>query len=213
MLFMKKTYVINGPGKSGKDTFIKMCRLFLRESEIKVYSFTSIFPTKKWLVDNNVWDGQSEKTEEIRRKMVQKKIEMTENGDQPNHYLIQKIAQIQSSAIVFTHIREAENIEKFMTMFEDEFQHGAESMHFMRQSLLKNQMSTGVDLLEETMRFENYDFEINIEKDGLELMKDIASDFLSLVLDEGELTDFGLAMLGQSEFHKEFDDQMQAGIV
>jgi hypothetical protein len=208
---LKKTFVINGPGRSGKDTFIKIVRLFLRNSGFQVWSFSSIFPVKLKLIESGIWDGISEKTTQARKSMAELKKEMTENGDIPNSYLIESIQNLTDHTITFVHIREAENIRQFLEKHKSQLGYDARTIHYMRDDGTLEEFHSGVDLIDETRKFENYDFDIINSVHGLDKMKPLVSDFLKEI--GLECSVFDIKLLDDEKLHKEFNDEQKAGIL
>lgn len=108
---MKKLgIVINGRGGVGKDT--------LCDFAAKVYktvNVSSVTPIKKIAAENG-WKG--EKTPEARRFLAELKRVFTEYSDLPNKYSISeycKFLKDPEKQIFFVHIREGEEIKKFVS--------------------------------------------------------------------------------------------------
>ena len=108
---MKKLgIVINGRGGAGKDT--------LCDFVAKIYNtvnVSSITPIKK-IASENGWKG--EKTPEARRFLAELKRIFTEYNDLPNRYSLseyERFLQDPDKQIFFVHIREGEQISRFIT--------------------------------------------------------------------------------------------------
>lgn len=105
---MKKIVVINGKGSSGKDTFVSICEVL---AKWPVYNFTSIAIIKK-AAEILGWDGSKEFKD---RKFLSdlKQLSIWYN-DRPNEYLLYSIDKTEDNSINFVHIREWEEIQKFI---------------------------------------------------------------------------------------------------
>ena len=107
---MKKLgIVINGRGGVGKDTLCDFAAKVYRTVNV-----SSVDPIKKIATENG-WQG--EKTPEARRFLAELKRVFTEYNDLPNKYCISeycKFLQDPDKQIFFVHIREGEQIDKFM---------------------------------------------------------------------------------------------------
>ncbi len=104
----KITIVINGVGGSGKDTLCDMA------SEVfKVRNRSSITPIKD-IAKLCGWQG--EKTDKARKFLSDMKKVLTEYNEYPLSYLLQEQDEFISGEeeIMFVHIREPEEISKFV---------------------------------------------------------------------------------------------------
>ena len=104
----KVTVVINGVGGCGKDTLIEMLK-----DKIKFHNISSITPIKE-IAYNCGWDG--EKTEKARKFLSDMKKLLTDFNEYPKQYILKEQEKFLSSEneILFVHIREPEEIEKFV---------------------------------------------------------------------------------------------------
>jgi len=109
--FIKKiAFVINGKGGSGKDT---VCDLLGKH--YNVHNISSITPIKEIAKTYGGWDGG--KTEKDRKFLSDLKKLFTEYNDLPNHYCVSEFKKFMASPneeVFFAHIREPENIDKFI---------------------------------------------------------------------------------------------------
>ncbi len=103
----KIVIVVNGSGGVGKDT---LCSFAGEEYAAK--SVSSIDPIKK-LAAKCGWDG--EKNDKSRRFLAELKRVCAEYNDLPTKYLMEKYKEFINSelCILFVHIREKNEIEKF----------------------------------------------------------------------------------------------------
>ena len=106
---MKKTViVINGAGGVGKDTLCEFA-----EKHYKVMNISSITPIKE-IAAMCGWSG--EKTDKARKFLSDLKALSIEYNDFPTVWATEKYKEFLSSdfEIMFVHIREAQEIEKFV---------------------------------------------------------------------------------------------------
>lgn len=106
---MKKTvFVINGSGGVGKDTLCEMA-----SKRFKVFNVSSITPIKEIALSCG-WNG--EKTDKARKFLSDLKSLTVEFNDFPTEWIYRKYLDFLSSDddIMFVHIREGAEIEKFV---------------------------------------------------------------------------------------------------
>lgn len=104
---MQKTViVINGQGKSGKDT---ICKITARRYKVK--NVSAIDPIKK-LASLVGWQG--EKDDKSRKMLADLKQILIAYNDYPFKYVMQNVAEFLAGdeQIMFVHIREGEEIQK-----------------------------------------------------------------------------------------------------
>ena len=108
----KKVIVINGSGGVGKDTLCDMAAL-----RYKVKNVSSITPIKE-LAKSCGWQG--EKTDKARKFLSDLKRLTTEYNDFPTNWIYKEYVDFLSSdeQIMFVHIREGSEIEKFVKKTE-----------------------------------------------------------------------------------------------
>ncbi|MBQ7377203.1 MAG: hypothetical protein IJW71_02640 [Clostridia bacterium] len=107
---MEKTVlVINGGGGVGKDT---LCNMAARH--FKVRNISSITPIKK-LARIAGWNG--EKTDAARKFLADLKALTVAFNDYPTNWIVEEFKRFQSGRdeILFVHIREPEEIAKFVS--------------------------------------------------------------------------------------------------
>lgn len=104
---IKLVVVINGNGGVGKDTLCDFAGKYY-----KVKSISAIDPIKK-IAGENGWNG--EKDAKSRKFLADLKQTFIAYNDLPNKYLGQEYEKFQRSdeQILFVHIREGEEIQKF----------------------------------------------------------------------------------------------------
>ena len=109
--FIKKiAFVINGKGGSGKDT---ICDILGKHFE--VHNISTITPIKEIASKYGGWDGG--KSDKDRKFLSDLKQIFTDYNDLPNNYAVNEYKKFMSNPIeevFFVHIREPENIEKFV---------------------------------------------------------------------------------------------------
>ncbi len=207
---MKKIIIINGPATSGKGTFIKTTRLFMQQHSIPVYSFSSIFPSKMRLIQEGLWDGKSEKTKEARDLMIAYKKQSILEGDQPTKYLIQKIKETSEEGLIFVHIREAEEIEKFIKVTKEELGILPLTMHLDRTT--KDKYDTSAE--NGTREYKNYTYDIHVDVYGLDYLSgSIVKPFLEHLYPDLAFELVETNNIATVELHREFEDELGAGII
>ena len=112
---MKKTvFVINGSGGVGKDTLCEMA-----SKRFKVYNVSSITPIKEIALSCG-WDG--EKTDKARKFLSDLKLLTTEFNDFPTEWIYKRYLEFLDGEyeLMFVHIREGAEIEKFVRKTDGE---------------------------------------------------------------------------------------------
>lgn len=109
----KIVIIINGRGGVGKDT---LCELAARRYPVTVVS--SITPIKE-IAARCGWNG--EKDDRSRRFLYELKRLLVEFNDYPCQYLMEQYRKFLSGEeqILFVHIREREEIDKFRVLIKD----------------------------------------------------------------------------------------------
>ena len=110
----KKLLIINGAGGVGKDT---LCDLGAKH--FKVYNTSTIIPIKE-IATQCGWDGS--KDNKSRRFLSDLKKLCVEYNDYPTMWALERYREFLSSdnEIMFLHIREPEEIEKFVRSTDGE---------------------------------------------------------------------------------------------
>lgn len=109
--------VINGKGGSGKDTLVE----YLSEhSGLKIMNISSIDPIKEILKNTGYWDGE-EKSDRVRKMLSDMKKAFEEYNGLSSEYINKhaKFFIISTRDVLFVHIREPEEISKFVKYVED----------------------------------------------------------------------------------------------
>lgn len=167
----KITIVINGVGGAGKDTLIS-----LLEGKFKIKNVSSITPIKE-LAKQMGWQG--EKTDKARKFLSDLKAIATEYNDYPTRYLLEKQQDFISSEnqIMFVHIREPKEIEKFVKLSKTITK---TLLIRPRSELMQKQFGNASD--DEVENYK-YDYVFNNDK-SLEEIKPIWIKFISKILEK-----------------------------
>ena len=109
---MKKIIIINGMGGSGKDTFVEYVGGY-----IKTLNISSVDIVKEAA---KVLGWKGEKTEKARLFLSSLKAISTLYNNHSYNYVVSKIKEFNSSEydIMFIHIREPDEIKKFVSEFQ-----------------------------------------------------------------------------------------------
>ena len=110
----KKLLIINGPGGVGKDT---LCDLGAKH--FRVYNTSTIIPIKD-IAKQCGWNGA--KDDKSRRFLSDLKRLCVEYNDYPTNWALERYREFLSSddEIMFLHIREPEEIRKFVAATDGE---------------------------------------------------------------------------------------------
>lgn len=107
--------IINGTGGNGKDSFISMCRDYM-----KVCNVSSIDQVKN-IAKKMGWDGIKDDAGRLLLHRLKKA--WTEYNDGPAKYVEYMVRNIKEhtkqSTVIFLHIREPEEIKKTISMLDD----------------------------------------------------------------------------------------------
>lgn len=108
---IKQTFIINGSGGSGKDTFVSLVSKY-----IPTMNFSSVDKVKE-VARMIGWDGG--KTEKDRKFLSDLKLLCTDYNDMPLESMRSKVEEFDKSdaSFLFLHIREPEEIEKAKNAF------------------------------------------------------------------------------------------------
>ena len=167
----KITIVINGVGGAGKDTLIS-----LLEGKFKIKNVSSITPIKE-LAKQMGWQG--EKTDKARKFLSDLKAIATEYNDYPTRYLLEKQQDfiLSNDQIMFVHIREPKEIEKFVKLSKTITK---TLLIRPRSELMQKQFGNASD--DEVENY-SYDYIFNNDK-SLEEIKHIWIEFISKILEK-----------------------------
>ena len=157
---MKKIVVINGTGGCGKDTFVDLCRKY-----VKVYNFSSIDKVKE-VATIIGWTGK--KTEKDRKFLSDLKQLTTEYNDMAFNSIKEAINIFNNSSdeLMFIHIREPEEIERVVKLYK------AKSLLIKRvghELITSNNSDASV---------ENFDYDYIIENSSLDEYEKKAVKFI-----------------------------------
>lgn len=110
---MKRIFVINGSGGSGKDTFVSLV-----EKQIKTLNYSSVDVIKIKAYECFGWDCK--KDERGRKLLSDLKKASTEYNDEPFKYLRKCVEEFKHSEyeFCFLHIREPEEIKRAKEEFD-----------------------------------------------------------------------------------------------
>ena len=112
---MKTVVVINGAGGVGKDT---LCNIIAKK--YKCSNESSIIPIKEIATKYGGWNG--EKDAKSRKFLSDLKLLFSEYNNLPFNYLLTKVDifnSYQNTEVLFVHIREPDEIEKFIKAVRD----------------------------------------------------------------------------------------------
>ncbi|MFS8130853.1 MAG: hypothetical protein ACMG57_02640 [Candidatus Dojkabacteria bacterium] len=111
---MKYIVIINGIGRSGKDTFVGLCKEVLQPLNVPVYNISSIDPVK----DAGIVLGvpRETKTDAVREFWYDIKMAWVKLNDGPFNYLTNEINS-KGDGVFFIHIREVDEAVKFKKSF------------------------------------------------------------------------------------------------
>ncbi len=116
---MRRTILINGPGGTGKDEVVKIAKDIL---DIPVYNISSITPVME-MAKLMGWDGK--KDSKSRKLLSDLKDLWIEYNNGPINQLIKTVDEIDDQYnppdpyLIFIHIREPYEIEKFKSNYPD----------------------------------------------------------------------------------------------
>jgi hypothetical protein len=171
---MKTAIVINGPARSGKDSFVTFCRELLGEDVVT--SISAIDPIKQAMIADGSWDGIDEhKTEAIRKAMFDRKMEFVRDDPQAINKLLVKKIQESTFDLTFIHCREPEQIELLRELCNDN-NLGNYAIHVSRTNVGIPENYAD----ESTLKYHDYNFYIKNDGD-LEDLRKTATAFLVLL--------------------------------
>lgn len=164
---MKKlTVIINGKGGAGKDT---LCEIASRH--FRTMNVSSIDPVKK-IAALGGWNGG--KDDKSRKFLADLKKLFTDYNDLPTEYIYGKYLDFLSSSyeILFVHIREPEEIEKFRKKVDKSGENCKTLL--VTSSRCKDSYGNSSDDL-----VENYNYDYTYRNDGT--IADAESEFTELL--------------------------------
>lgn len=146
----KQIFIINGSGRTGKDTFVE---LVSKELDLPVMNFSSIDKVKE-IARIIGWTGG--KTERDRKFLSDLKQLCIDYNDMPFNSMNEKVREFSENdaAMLFLHIREPEEIEKAKVAF------GAKTV-LIKRNAVKQITSNDSD-----GSVFNYQYDIIVDNDG-----------------------------------------------
>ena len=115
---MAHVVILNGPARSGKDTFCELCRKRSYHYDMQVRQISSVDVIKQ-VARQLGWNGQ--KDEKSRKFLSDLKDLSTEYSDAPMEYLAREYNRYYKDnpdVILFMHIREPKEIERARERFD-----------------------------------------------------------------------------------------------
>lgn len=163
---MNTVFVINGGGTTGKDTFCKYAMMYLNRHHLLTANISSIDEVKGYgrLLG---WDGVKD---EKGRKFLSDLKEISTRYDGPMKYMSTYIDN-GGADVVFVHIREPDEIQKFVTRYPD-----ASTILVKRDSVEK--FSNSSDSNVDEYLYDHYVYNNGSEED----LKKTSEDLMNLVL-------------------------------
>lgn len=166
---MKNVIIINGVGGSGKDTFVKYCKDYLRNLYIKTFNLSTVDKVRE-AAKILGWDGK--KDEKSRKFLSDLKDISTEYNSGPFNYINEQIRKnLNENNVFFVHSREPEEIYKFK--------------NYYNEKCLTLLIDRGIEINSNhsDKNVKKFKYDIIIENSGsLAELKEKAIDFCSLFL-------------------------------
>lgn len=180
-----RVIIINGVPTAGKDTFVQMVADYCDMDEsANVFNISSVEPIKDMLVGFG-WNG--DKSDSIRDMIasIKKLWITTQNG--PTTFLFTNIYQYHmkhadEDNIIFCHVREPIEIDKLVNVLA-----GMEIMGIETRTMLVDRTSAHSDTnipSDDIKNITNYKYNSYIYNDGTFDLKEIAENFVDMLLKE-----------------------------
>lgn len=155
---MKKVFVVNGSGRTGKDTMCDIVRdkFTSFKNNFVVMNISSVDKVK-FAAKELGWDGVS-KTDKDRKFLSDLKDLCTKYNDSPFNYVSYQIEHFMKSdmnGVLFIHIREPEEIRKLTNKYT-----------FIETILVTNKNVESIDTNHADREVENYDYDYHFSNDG-----------------------------------------------
>lgn len=168
---MNKTFIINGNGGSGKDTFIDLLRQCAKANncEDSIISVSSVDEIKKIAKENFGWDGE-DKSDKWRKILSDLKIIQTESCNGPFEYMANQ-RKLNKNNIMFFHIREPSEIQKFKGLT------GARTVLIERDTTLNKKYGNIAD-----DGINDFKYDIIVYNSDFKIFKSLASKFYDLYI-------------------------------
>jgi hypothetical protein len=163
-----KEFIINGVAESGKDTFVSFVTNEMFKKNIKVFNYSSIDPFRTM---PKQFGWESEKDNNYRKCLYYLKKASTYINDYPNKYLFSlRETHKNTDVVVFYHIREPEEIDKFISYYKEDIPPTAILVTRNNISIPNNYADNDVN---------NFDYDCIVENNGtLDDLKDAAKTFV-----------------------------------
>lgn len=159
--------IVNGTGGSGKDTFVKYCSDYLDSFNINSVNLSTVDKIYK-VAEILGWDG--EKDNKSRKFLSDLKDIWSEYNDGPFNYILNKVNEIDEITynffVVFVHSREPYEIEEFKNYYKD-----------LCTTVLIRRNGIYVDSNHADSNVENYNYDLYIENNSLDQLKESAIQF------------------------------------
>lgn len=171
----KKIIIINGKGKSGKDTFVKMIGRY-----IKTQNYSSVSLIRE--VAKHLGYDENRKDEKDRKFLSDLKMLSTRYNDAPFNDMMLMILNFlynkeNDNELLFVHVREPKEIQRLMD-------YAKESKIFMTTLLIEREELDDItygNMADDNVNFYNYDY--TVHNDGtLEDLEDNALGYLIHIL-------------------------------
>ena len=158
----KKIIIINGTGRSGKDTFVSYCSEYK-----KVLNVSTVDKAKEAAKILVGWDGT--KDDKSRKLLVDLKRLSIDYNDYPTKYIASRVEEFNNSdyELMFIHIRESEEIDKAKKLFN------------AKTLLITNPNIELITSNDSDAKVNEYNYDYKVLNDGtLEDLKTKAGDFI-----------------------------------
>lgn len=173
MYISKSIFIINGCGRSGKDTFVHMCKDAMMGTMYCVENISSIDTVRKMLKKTFCYNPD-DKSDEARKMLSDIKKSIEEYDGSITTEMINKSKlfkyDISNDSSLFIHIREPESISHYKDRYLDPA---------VKTILIRNPNITPIESNDSDKFVEDYHYDLIIDNDGsLEEFKSKAEHFI-----------------------------------